>query len=1057
MAIPTMSHSSSSILEVTEASALVYLAEEVLRSSTEKDNTPLIRTETGSLTQHIATGQTGITTVFTQAACEHAFSPSVAEHGLFQPQLSKRPEHSSWTQGVTAARHFPQHRTHLWACHQASHEIGLCLHGPELCCCSDLTNVRSGCAELNSDPESMYIYAESIQGCDTSCSDMPKVCDSLHLSTELAKLSQEVAYDATSFWNKAFETKRRSRSLDTDSEMVYMNTGEKSNFDSADYSIEAVHGSDFSYDSESVRGNYDSASTCTDSGWSFDSHGAEANTDSLYSPTEVQPGSRSSMSSSSSNSSHYTADRGPDSPFCTVERHISSDSEDCFGAGRFDSFGSHLEEASYDLYNALPQSRGMLSYGGKDLGHDLDSDSPGFKDCTELPLSELRGVVTHTTRCHFSVFFREMVKNVEQERDLGKVNVSEGFLFHPQKFLQAKNSEYREGREYSLLRHLQNGSYGDVFSVRDKQTGFTCAAKRIPLCSFSWEEVAIWSQLDSPRVLQLFGAVREGFNVVLFMDLKAGSLAQLLKEKGSLPEDLALHYYCQVLQALEHMHSRQVIHLDVKGQGLRGTESHVSPEVARGDPHSDRADVWSSCCMLLHMLTGHQPWTRYYAHPLCLKIVSEPAPLWEIPPGCNPLTFEVIRGGLVKEPVKRDSARELLVKATRALRTVGGFCDPLLSSTQALRFLSNIPEHQSWPSSSLVQVPGLITITTQETLCPVPAISSPASMDEEQLSAPRIQWVSPWRERAGEEDERDLEAQDSDEESKSDSEGWRGKMEQHKMRDWMEMYGGNGEDLAEILNEQQTGDPVDEAEQVGDYEDSWVAEEREALKKTSSAGEGEEWEPFLRTQILYGTKQQRNAAPNSKDEYSDTKEESITSAQRSRKRYLPEPNSKFTFTCHRSICASEPELTDKDSDCSDDWSSGVFSSCSSLTSEQSFNVDWSVSTNQPPSCCFEGLGVDIWVEDVSGETLKIREKLKVKLGHVAVGISAQISMRTFSLATLDGKLVSPDAEVLESGMWLQCVPAPDGCPTWDWRVRDGKIEMQEYDGLQSDTCSTLAA
>lgn len=46
-------------------------------------------------------------------------------------------------------------------------------------------------------------------------------------------------------------------------------------------------------------------------------------------------------------------------------------------------------------------------------------------------------------------------------------------------FLQAKNSEYREGQEYSVLRHIQNGSYGDVFSVRDKQTGFTCAAKRV--------------------------------------------------------------------------------------------------------------------------------------------------------------------------------------------------------------------------------------------------------------------------------------------------------------------------------------------------------------------------------------------------------------------------------------------------------------------------------------------------------------------------------------------------------------------------------------------------
>lgn len=68
---------------------------------------------------------------------------------------------------------------------------------------------------------------------------------------------------------------------------------------------------------------------------------------------------------------------------------------------------------------------------------------------------------------------------------------------------------------------------------------------------------------------------------------------------------------------------------------------------------------------------------------------------------------------------------------------------------------------------------------------------------------------------------------------------------------------------------------------------------------------------------------------------------------------------------------------------------------------------------------------------------------------------SQLSLRTFSLATLDGRLVSPDTEVCESGMWLQCVPAPDGSLTWEWRVRDGKLELREYDE-HPDTCSTVA-
>lgn len=47
------------------------------------------------------------------------------------------------------------------------------------------------------------------------------------------------------------------------------------------------------------------------------------------------------------------------------------------------------------------------------------------------------------------------------------------------KQLQPSSHQYREGEEYSVLHHIQNGSYGDVFCVRDRRTGFTCAAKRV--------------------------------------------------------------------------------------------------------------------------------------------------------------------------------------------------------------------------------------------------------------------------------------------------------------------------------------------------------------------------------------------------------------------------------------------------------------------------------------------------------------------------------------------------------------------------------------------------
>ncbi|XP_027011542.2 uncharacterized protein LOC113648526 isoform X1 [Tachysurus fulvidraco] len=761
-----------------------------------------------------------------------------------------------------------------------------------------------------------------------------------------------------------------------------------------------------------------------------------------------------------------------DSPVCHFEAGHCDSSDAHFEAGHCDSSDAHFEAGhcdsplgyfdkdACDLYNAFPQSSDAVCYGHKEQDSLFH-----FNDCPTLTWRKLQGVVTHADRYRIAPYFHEMMKETEHEGIHEKVKINKGFLFHPQRFLQAKHSEYREGREYSMLRHVQNGSYGDVFSVRDKQTGFTCAAKRIPLSSFSWEEVGTWSRLDSPRVLQLYGAVCEGHNVVLFMDLKTGSLAELLKTRGHFPEDLALYYHCQVLQALEHLHSRKVIHLDVKvdnvllskdkkecflcdfglsemldqngystktfrGNGLRGTESHMSPEVARGDPRSDKADVWSSCCMLLHMLSGHQPWTRYYTHPLCLKIVSEPAPLWEIPPGCDPLTCDVIRGGLVKEPRERDSAKELLEKSSRALRAVGGLVDPVQSASR------NLPHHQICPHNILPEPP---------------AVSNSA-----ELSVPRIHWVSRWRDRAAEEDGTDSE--DTYEDSDREMDGterwmqkWGLRNEYTPSEDEKDPDGENNCSSEDLWRARAAVGMRKEEEEESDEE---VESDLGSLRELGSEGE---WEPFHHLQILCGSEWQHR-----EDDWSDTEEEEEEEEEECAPSVMTslnlcERNSRLTLACHRSICASEAEFTDKGSDWSDDLSSGVFSSYSSLTDEQSFNVDWSVSTNQPPSCIFEGLGVDIWVEDVSGDTFRIRERLRVKLGHVAVGISAQISMRAFSLSTLDGNLVSPDTEVLESRMWLLCVPAPDYSTCWTWRIRDGKMETREADGLQSDTCSTLAA
>ncbi|XP_061783058.1 mitogen-activated protein kinase kinase kinase 14 isoform X2 [Nerophis lumbriciformis] len=568
-----------------------------------------------------------------------------------------------------------------------------------------------------------------------------------------------------------------------------------------------------------------------------------------------------------------------------------------------------------------------------------------------------------------------------------------GFLLHHK--LRASRCGYREGEEYGVVGHIHSGCYGDVLCVRDKTSGFTCAAKKLPLSRFKEEEVTAWSVLDSPGVLRLFGAVREGPNAVLFMDLKPASLAQLMKSAHRLPEDLALHFLHQTLGALQHLHRCKVLHLDVKvdnvllswdcthtflcdfgqshmldckglstksflGGALPGTETHMAPEVACGARLSAKVDVWSSCCMFLHMLTGHQPWIRRFSQPLCLHIAKEPPPLWEVPPGCNAMTVKVFRAGLRKDAVRRASASQLRRKSAEALRAVGGLRP---ASVQLAR--DKLWHRNSAPFASL------------------------------DTTAPTMHWVSPWRTRAMDEDHDDADSLASEWECQPRSLRDEG--------DWdadVDIYtGGLRTDLDYEADREDEDEDQDDEESTryvrrlqGFFPLLQRGRQTHHTWRGSDAQDGVDIRPHM------------TPSPEPRDD----------------------PPSCFSSS-------SQADTSDQDSErSSDDLSSGVLSYCGDRT-----ECPWSCG---PPSRCFQG--VDVWIEDAQGDCLRIRERQLVQVGHVAVGISEQVSMAAFTLETLDRKSVCCDWQIQEACLWLRCVPAPDSCRRWTWRVHDGKLQRR---------------
>ncbi|KAL6476671.1 hypothetical protein MHYP_G00151700 [Metynnis hypsauchen] len=668
--------------------------------------------------------------------------------------------------------------------------------------------------------------------------------------------------------------------------------------------------------------------------------------------------------------------------------------------------------SSPDIWGSIQTLSSCESYGQECESSQefLNSET----DCS-LAVQGLRNYVTQSERSYASAFVREMVK-VEKDREeyeeeeQEESTTNEGILFNEE--LHPDNYEYREGRDYKVCNLIKQGSYGDVYSIRDKSSGFLCAAKKVPLKNFCIEEVGSWSALQAPHIVDLYGFVREGRSIILFMDLKPGSLGQLLKERGRLPEDLSLHYLHQVEGALEHLHKRQISHLDIKvdnvllsedgkdtflcdfGQSerldqhgfspskvLKGTETHMAPEVARGEKRSGKADVWSSCCMFLHMLNGCQPWTRYYTRPLYLKIAEEPPPLREIPPDCSPHTADIIKRGLQKDPNRRASAKDLRVQSAKALKELGGLRSPARGGAY--------------------QKP----------------IEKPERRDPAPFSHSSVQqWMGPgqeWREGAG---------------IKVGS--------QHKCT--------NEEKLEEVVDE--------EMEQE---------EEEEEDEAEEDTGRNEGCPPPASALYMHSPSPEPNELTEQELQLRKLERDFFLSS-------LSQPHSaelqEQLLSCLGSDCLSTREPWDKKDSgrwsvgAGDDLSSGVFS-YNSQSDGQSFSMDWLVPAHQPPPRCFEG--VDVCIRDFNGRCFRIRETPRVKVGHIAVGISDQISEKVFSLQSEDGSLVPHDKEVQETGLFLRCVPAPNCshapcckkapdcrhalcCKTpWVWRVRDGVLETKD--------------
>lgn len=170
-------------------------------------------------------------------------------------------------------------------------------------------------------------------------------------------------------------------------------------------------------------------------------------------------------------------------------------------------------------------------------------------------------------------------------------------------------------------------------------------------------EIKLISSLEHPAIVPVYDVGGEDNHQPFFVMryMSGGSLSDMIKKGKFSLRDAALVIE-RLASALDHAHSRGVIHRDIKpdnvlfdagnnpylsdfgvakfteslvsstGREVIGTPAYISPEQALGEDVDHRADIYALGAMLYEMLTGERPFGKDTVIGLALQHVNDPVP-----------------------------------------------------------------------------------------------------------------------------------------------------------------------------------------------------------------------------------------------------------------------------------------------------------------------------------------------------------------------------------------------------------------------------------------------
>ena len=207
-------------------------------------------------------------------------------------------------------------------------------------------------------------------------------------------------------------------------------------------------------------------------------------------------------------------------------------------------------------------------------------------------------------------------------------------------------------------------------------------------------EISLMSSLDHPNLIKTLQTCTSGHKIYIIMPLMSGgSLSSIISYKypsGIKDESVIATIMKVCLETLDYLHQRSYMHRDIKSGNILlnmegfitladfgvatkikneskkksfvGTLNWMPPEVISNEGYDFKFDIWSLGITAIEIAQGKAPFFNLGELEIIKKVQYDDPPSLKDPSKWDPLFIDFIKSCLVKDPLQRPTAKELLIK-----------------------------------------------------------------------------------------------------------------------------------------------------------------------------------------------------------------------------------------------------------------------------------------------------------------------------------------------------------------------------------------------------------